>query len=122
MTSSTIAAISAAMLAMTMSPTSAFADRDLTPREPAKAAGDWSCRLDQGTVGTLSVRTNSYVLGRAGVMMSGEYQQAGQHVVITNGPLRGLGIEGGTVVPSVAERTLEFPTASGAVLSCHEVL
>jgi hypothetical protein len=102
--------------------TAAHADRDLSALSIDSATGDWSCQLGESAIGTLSVRSASYVFGRPGAAMGGEYSQAGNELTVISGPLRGLGIAGGALVADVAARTLRFPTDSGAILSCREVL
>lgn len=86
------------------------------------AVGDWSCALGGQAAGTLSVRPQSYVLSRSGTAMAGEYQQDGEHMLVSSGPLRGIGVESGTLAAGAGGRILAFPTAGGTVLSCSEVL
>lgn len=113
-----VAAIAAALCA-----TTALSDgAGVATQARDSATGDWNCRIGDDAIGTLSVRASSYVLHRSGASMAGEYQQAQERVIVTNGPLRGLGVDRGTLLADVQARTLEFPTASGALLSCREVL
>jgi hypothetical protein len=91
-------------------------------RQPDSAAGDWNCRLGGSVVGTLFVRSHSYVLSRSGSTMAGEYQQIAHRVMVTNGPLLGLGIDAGRLVSDADARVLEFLTPNGALLACREVL
>jgi hypothetical protein len=93
--------------------------------EPAlrrSAAGDWTCRIGATAIGTMFVRARSYVLNRPGSAMAGEYEQSADRVIVTSGPLRGMGVEGGMLIEDRNMRTLAFPTPSGTTLSCHEVL
>lgn len=115
-----IQVLAVASVALLLSATSAFADRDVTQLVRSSATGDWNCHLGDNPIGTLSVRATSYVLSRPGEAMAGEYKQANQQVSVTNGPLRGLGVDNGTLVAN-EPRTLEFPTANGAMLQCSEV-
>ncbi len=118
----TMPAFAVAAIVAMLGATSALADRDLTRQVRGSATGDWSCQLGESAIGTLSVRASSYVLSRPGSTMAGEYQQADERIIVSNGPLRGLGVEGGTLADEMAARTLEFPTAGGAVLACREIL
>ncbi|MDC9826411.1 hypothetical protein PRN20_21965 [Devosia sp. ZB163] len=86
------------------------------------AAGDWICTVGDKAIGTLSLRENSYVLNRFGQSMAGEYHQDAGRVTVTNGPLLGWGADDGLVMAASEPRKLEFQTANGDVLSCHEVL
>lgn len=93
-----------------------------TAQSRDSAAGVWNCRIGDDAVGTLSVRASSYVLDRFGAAMAGEYEQAQAHMIVTNGPLLGMGVDRGTLLSDAEARVLQFQTANGALLSCREVL
>lgn len=112
-----IAAASAALFAG-----SALGDEPHPGERGPGAAGDWNCRVGDQAFGTLSVRGQSYVLNRFGTVMAGEYRQDADHVVVTSGPLVGMGVADGTLLADAPARVLEFLTGGGALLSCREVL
>jgi hypothetical protein len=84
--------------------------------------GDWSCHMGDHHAGTLNMRSQSYIFTGQSGQMSGEYDVSQQDVTITNGPLKGMGIDHGTLKSTQTPRTLEFAAVSGVPLQCKEVL
>jgi len=118
-----IAAFASVAVATVLCTTFASGDESRLRRHvDHSAAGDWNCRIGSHAVGTLFVRSRSYVLTRSGSAMAGEYEQEADRVTVTSGPLRGLGVEGGMLIQDESVRTLAFPTINGTTLACHEVL
>lgn len=96
--------------------------RSVEDKDAAGPAGDWFCLTGSGQVVLLSMRAKSYFINRPGQAMGGEYQYAGTDVMISSGPLRGMGIAEGTFARDWSPRLLEFRAAEGVGLSCKEVL
>ena len=86
-------------------------------------SGDWICASDSAGALRLTMRATSYSLvDRSGQSMAGEYARVGHDVVVSNGPLKGIGVSHGTLTSEPSGRTIDFRSEDRSTLMCREVL
>jgi hypothetical protein len=86
-------------------------------------SGNWICASDSAGVLRLTMQASSYSLvGRLGQTMVGEYAHVGQDLVVTNGPLKGLGLASGTLSYEPSGRVIDFQSEEPSKMRCLEVL
>jgi hypothetical protein len=86
-------------------------------------SGDWICASDSAGALRLTMRATSYSLtGRFGQTMAGEFSRVGHDVVVTNGPLKGMGVSLGTLTSEPSGRVIDFRSDERSTLRCREIL
>ncbi len=86
-------------------------------------SGNWFCTSETLGGYRLTMGATSYSLvARSRESMAGEYQSSGGEVVVSSGPLRGIGVANGTLAVEEGERILTFQVGDSGTLKCVEIL